>query len=204
MAKLLGSKILSPIQLNMNNLLKTKAFVFIIAILFSFQMKGQVADNKGIVILKNKKSLAEILASKELKGKVVYGDMWGANCKPCIEELRNYTPALKEQYANNDNLVFLYVSINFNKKVLDKWKELIVSQKMTGYHLSIENLEDYRVIFNQVVGSKDNEVAIPRYFIADGLGNIVVRNAKKPSDTTRLYSQIDSVMAMLPSSLHKK
>jgi hypothetical protein len=42
MVKLLGSKILSPIQLNINNLLKTKAFVFIAAILFSFQMEGQV------------------------------------------------------------------------------------------------------------------------------------------------------------------
>ena len=72
---------------------------------------------------------------------------------------------------------------------------------MTGYHLSFEDLEDYRVIFNQVVGSKDNEVAIPRYFIADNLGNIVVRNAKKPSDTTRLCRQIDSGMAMLPAKV---
>ncbi len=182
----------------MNNLLKTKAFVFIITTFFSLQVKGQVTDNKGIVVLKNKKSITEILASKEFKGKVVYGDMWGANCRPCLEELKNYTPALKERYANNDNLVFLYVSINFNKKVLGKWKELIASQKMTGYHLSFENLEDYSVIFNQVVGSKDNEVVIPRYFIADRLGNIVVRNAKRPSDTTQLYSQIDSVMATKP------
>ena len=183
---------------NMNNLVKTKAFVFMIAMLFGLQTKGQVADNKGIVILKNKKSITEILASKEFQGKVIYGDMWGANCKPCLEELKNYTPALKERYANSDNLVFLYVSINFNKKVLDKWKELIVSQEMTGYHLSFENLEDYRVIFNQVVGSKDNQVVIPRYFIVDSLGNIVVRNAKKPSDTIHLYSQIDSVLAITP------
>lgn len=43
-------------------------------------------------------SITEILQVDELRGKVIYADMWGTTCGPCLEEFKNHTKPLKRQY----------------------------------------------------------------------------------------------------------
>jgi thiol-disulfide isomerase/thioredoxin len=124
-----------------------------------------------------KKSLSDY------KGKVVYMDVWATWCMPCIEAMNQSKP-LKEAFADNKDVVFLYVSIDENE---DKWRKFVKNKNVKGEHLiSREGLEEkildlYSIPF------------IPRFVLIDKEGNVVQFEAKAPNDKTL----IDDIKALL-------
>src|SRR5687768_4739597 len=52
-------------------------------------------------------SIEDIIALPALKGKVIYIDMWGTRCIPCIEEFP-YISALKSRYKGKQ-VAFVYL-----------------------------------------------------------------------------------------------
>lgn len=138
----------------------------------------------GIIILDNEKpinSFQEIV--KHLEGKSFYVDCWATWCSPCRYDFQYNSPLKAFLMENHIEMVY----IGFDKTVeREKWSNYIKSFDLKGYHLMsnsalISDLE-------RVIG--DSGFGLPRYIIVNSDGEIVERNAYRPSDGEKLYKQI--------------
>jgi thiol-disulfide isomerase/thioredoxin len=120
----------------------------------------------------------------DFKGKVVLIDFWATWCKPCVAEIP-YSKKLKEKYANNTDIVFLYISID---PEASKWEKFVKSKKIQGTHLIVPHEQkDYYI-------EHYNVVTIPRFLLVDKKGNIANADAPWPH-SSELKEQIDLLLA---------
>ena len=63
----------------------------------------------------------------ENKGKVIYIDCWGTNCRPCIKEMPD-SKKLMSKFKEQD-MAFVYMCLNGNEQ---KWKKLLLKFKLDG------------------------------------------------------------------------
>jgi thiol-disulfide isomerase/thioredoxin len=115
------------------------------------------------------------VALSDFKGKLVYIDIWATWCGPCKQELP-HLKKLEEEYHNNKNIVFLSVSTDASKDH-QKWKDYLVSEKLTGVQLFAgDNALNGIVKPYKVVG-------IPRFVLVGKDGTIISSNAPRPSSS---------------------
>lgn len=109
----------------------------------------------------------------DLKGKVVYIDVWATWCGPCLREI----PSLKklEEDYHNKNIAFVSLSID-EKKDYEKWRTMIADKELGGIQLMADN--DWKSSFVREYGIR----GIPRFIIIDPEGNIVNSDAPRPSN----------------------
>ena len=114
----------------------------------------------------------------ELKGKVVYLDIWASWCGPCRKQFPA-AKALKAQLSKKEkkSIEFLYISIDNTETV---WKRAIEELGIEGVHgLSKGG-------WGSEATSKFGVSSIPRYLIFDKKGKVVDDNAPRPSDPNLL------------------
>ena len=111
---------------------------------------------------------------EDLKGKVVYIDVWATWCGPCLREI----PVLKtlETDYQDKNIAFVSLSID-EKKDYDKWRTMITEKKLEGIQLMADN--NWKSKFVTDYGIK----GIPRFIIIDIDGRIVSSDAPRPSNS---------------------
>jgi thiol-disulfide isomerase/thioredoxin len=111
---------------------------------------------------------------EDLKGKVVYVDVWATWCGPCLREI----PSLKtlEAEYHDKNIAFVSLSID-EKKDYDKWRTMITEKNLEGIQLMAD--KDWKSKFVTDYGIR----GIPRFIIIDTKGNIVNSDAPRPSST---------------------
>ncbi len=107
---------------------------------------------------------------KDLQGKLVYIDIWGTWCVPCIKEI----PALKKLKEEFRNEPIHFVSISINDKK-EKWKQFVKDYNLKGIQLfaednSIDFFSDYQLD------------GVPRFILLDKEGKIIEAFANKPSN----------------------
>jgi thiol-disulfide isomerase/thioredoxin len=116
-----------------------------------------------------------MVALSDFKGKVVYVDVWATWCGPCKREIP-YLLALKEEYKENENIVFMCVSVD-SARDKKKWEDFIVAEGMSGVQLfagadAQKNLmEPYKI------------VGIPRFILVGKDGRLILSSAPPPSST---------------------
>jgi len=119
----------------------------------------------------------------DLKGKYVYIDVWATWCGPCKAEIP-YLQKVEKEY-HNKNIQFVSLSLD-KQKDKDKWKQMIKDKELTGIQLIAP--DDFKSDFPK--GYMIN--AIPQFILLDPDGNIVAKNAPRPSDD-KLIELFDSL-----------
>jgi len=96
------------------------------------------------------------------KGKVIFIDYWATWCAPCLEAIRQIAP-LKEELAQNKDIVFLYIT---DQKSPEKtYQSVIPGIKGEHYRVSDDQYHALAAMF-QISG-------IPHYAIVNKQGEVV-------------------------------
>jgi len=125
-------------------------------------LSGQLAPE---LAFRNKDG--EEVRLSDFKGKVVVLDVWATWCGPCVKQ-SPYFEKLAEKYKNQ-NIEFLAISIDSNKKAWEKYLE--------KHPKSTKQLITNRTVFAAYLIH-----GIPRFMVFDSKGLIVDAFAARPSD----------------------
>ena len=123
----------------------------------------------------------KLISLKDLKGKIVYIDIWSTGCAPCMAEI----PQLKkfEQYCNENDIHLVCINVGDSE---EKWIKTVKEKQLGGIQLHASNSRDQFFIDYLVRG-------IPRNILLDKEGKIISSTAKRPSDN-KLIEQIDELI----------
>lgn len=118
---------------------------------------------------------------ENLKGQIVFIDIWSTTCLPCMAEIP-YFKVLQDEFKDRK---IKFVSINVIDSI-ETWRKTVKEKQLDGILLhSSDNNDSF---------FKDYLVrGIPRFILLDKDGKIIDSNAKKPSDT-KLKEQLYSLL----------
>jgi thiol-disulfide isomerase/thioredoxin len=117
------------------------------------------------------------------KGKVVYIDFWATWCGPCRQEIP-HAKVLSSHFAGQD-VVFLNLCNRSDKK---NWETLVKSENMAGDHYLLST-DEYNILSKLF-----NITGVPTYTLIDKGGNIINKNAPRPSDGQMTIAAIDKLL----------
>ncbi|TAH19660.1 MAG: hypothetical protein EAZ08_08145 [Cytophagales bacterium] len=140
---------------------------------------NSVPSNAGFVFIDDKKAdgspktYQEVLA--ELKGKVVYADVWASWCAPCMNEMP-HSQKMQEKFDGKE-VAFVYFNLDESDA---KWKKTISQKNIKGYHF---RLAPDTEIYNNFM-TDFNVSGIPHFILIDKKGSINDSDASRPSDAS--------------------
>ena len=111
----------------------------------------------------------------DFRGKLVYIDIWATWCGPCKKEMPAMK-ALEAEYKDNQNIVFMGVSIDASKNI-QKWKDFLVSEQLPGVQLFAGDMA------GPTLSKPYNIKGIPRFMLVDKDGSLIYVDAPRPSSS---------------------
>jgi len=175
--------------------------LFALIVICKFYAVSQISQ-KGYFLINDTTniypSIDKILQLKYFNNKVVYIDIWGTRCPPCLEEFQ-YSGKLKERFQN-DSIIFLYLCCQYKlerDKMNEKlWEERILENELKGIHILMSN-ECYKYGFWEKFKEKYTEersYSIPTFLLVDKKGVIRNFDAPRPSSSELLYEKIQALL----------
>ena len=115
----------------------------------------------------------KMISLDDLKGNLVYVDVWATWCGPCLREI----PSLKELQTDYSDKNIQFVSMSIDpKEDFGKWQKMVKDRELEGVQLFSD--KDWKSEFVREYGIK----GIPRFILIDQNGNILLADAPRPSD----------------------
>lgn len=112
-----------------------------------------------------------VVSSTDLKGKVIYIDVWATWCGPCKGEIP-YLKTLESELHDKD-IAFVSISVDSDKRA---WESMVKEDELKGYQLYAKDAWNSQIIKDYLISG------IPRFIIIDKDGNLVSANATRPSN----------------------
>ena len=125
------------------------------------------------------------VALSDLKGKVVYIDIWATWCGPCKHEIP-FLGTLEEEYAKNKEMAFMSVSID-QERDLGKWKDMVKELNLKGIQLFAGDQK-------QQITSPYKINSIPRFMLVGKDGKMISADAPRPSSNS-IRKVLDAALA---------
>lgn len=120
---------------------------------------------------------------KKHPNKVLYIDFWGTWCAPCMQELP-HAEQIKTMFDKND-VVFVYLANRSGEIV---WKKTIEERDIQGDHYLLTETQYSNM-------SKTFEInGIPHYVLIDKKGNIISKDAPRPSSGDVIINSIKELL----------
>jgi thiol-disulfide isomerase/thioredoxin len=112
------------------------------------------------------------LALSDLRGKIVYVDIWATWCGPCIGEFPD-SKKVQAEFKGNDQIAFLYVSVDRDTLA---WKKMVAGNRAPkGLHM-LNSTDTPGSVWNLY-----HVWGVPRYLLIDAQGRMVTTHAVRPS-----------------------
>jgi thiol-disulfide isomerase/thioredoxin len=125
------------------------------------------------------------ISIKDLKGKIIYIDVWATWCRPCVGEIPA-SKLLQQEFSKEEKIQFLNVSVDSKKS---SWEKFMNNDKTwKGLHIIIDpdKIDSFYATYKLV--------AVPEYILIDQSGNIVNMKAPRPSDE-KVKAEIRQLLA---------
>lgn len=107
----------------------------------------------------------------DFAGKVVYLDFWASWCGPCMREVP-FAKELKKRMEGQDDLVFLYVSVDTDEIA---WRNKVAEMEIQGVHLNVSG-------FSHEVPANYNLKGVPTFYLIGRDGKIFDNRPPRPSN----------------------
>ncbi|MDR2653464.1 MAG: TlpA family protein disulfide reductase [Prevotellaceae bacterium] len=121
------------------------------------------------------------------RGKVIFIDVWGTWCGPCLSNIKNYSHRFEEKFKDKD-LIFMYLA---NKSPENAWRNYIKQQQLTGEQIVHYRLPDLQ---QNLLERKLNVNSFPTYFIIDRKGKITDYKVHYPMDFENVVKELEKVL----------
>ncbi|MGM9477532.1 redoxin domain-containing protein [Pedobacter sp. GSP4] len=137
----------------------------------------------------------EKVSLASLKGKIVILDYWATWCGPCVASFPGMQKALAK-YANNPNVVFLFVNTWQTEDNREKLVTDFIAEKKYNFNVlyDTKNAKDPSK-FDVVSAYKVD--GIPTKFVIDGEGNIRFKAVGFSGSDDGVVKEIDSMVSLL-------
>jgi len=150
-------------------------------------------EPSGIQYVNQVKSLDDLF--DKFHGHLIYVDYWGSWCGSCLEEFKK-DPELNTFFKTN-NIIRLYIALEKTEKdsalilqSMEKWRKLVEKNDLEGYNYYVQlRSEFFRAITEKIMKGK---LSLPRYSIINENGEIIDRDAKRPSNVKGLMKQLSA------------